>query len=76
MVAICEFAGRKLSQQIVIAIPHAGVPQTLSLNLNRIKPSSAAGNQVWLNSAGNALELAEEIRNRCQPGQLYGKLMY
>ncbi len=52
------------------------VPQTLSLNLNRIKPSSAAGNQVWLNSAGNALELAEEIRNRCQPGQLYGKLMY
>ena len=52
------------------------VPQTLSLNLNRIKPSSAAGNQVWLNSAGNALELAEEIRNRCRPGQLYDKLMY
>ena len=53
-----------------------GVPQTLSLNLNQIKPLSEAGNRVWLNSAGNALELAEEIRNRCQPGQLYGKLMY
>ncbi|AZR59792.1 hypothetical protein [Eikenella corrodens] len=52
------------------------VPQTLSLNLNRIKPSSAAGNRVWLNGAGNALELAEEIRNRCRPGQLYGKLVY
>lgn len=53
-----------------------GVPQTLSLNLNRIKPLSEAGNRVWLNGAGNALALAEEIRNRCRPGQLYGKLVY
>ena len=53
-----------------------GVPQTLSLNLNQIKPLSEAGNRVWLNSAGNALALAEEIRNRCRPGQLYGKLVY
>ena len=53
-----------------------GVPQTISLNLNRIKPLSEAGNRVWLNSAGNALALAEEIRNRCRPGQQYGKLVY
>ena len=53
-----------------------GVPQTLSLNLNRIKPLSESGNRVWLNGAGNALALAEEIRNRCRPGQLYGKLGY
>ena len=53
-----------------------GVPQTLSLNLNRIKPLSESGNRVWLNGAGNALALAEEIRNRCRPGQLYGKLVY
>ena len=53
-----------------------GVLQTLSLNLNQIKPLSEAGNRVWLNSAGNALALAEEIRNRCRPGQLYGKLVY
>ena len=53
-----------------------GVPQTLSLNLNRIKPLSESGNRVWLNGAGNALALAEEIRNRCQLGQLYGKLVY
>ena len=53
-----------------------GVPQTLSLNLNRIKPLSESGNRVWLNGAGNALALAEEIRNRCWPGQLYGKLVY
>lgn len=53
-----------------------GVPQTISLNLNRIKPLSEAGNRVWLNSAGNTLALADEIRNRCRPGQLYGKLVY
>ena len=53
-----------------------GVLQTLSLNLNQIKPLSEAGNRVWLNSAGNALALAEEIRNRCRPGQLYGKSVY
>ena len=53
-----------------------GVPQTLSLNLNRIKPLSESGNRVWLNGAGNALALTEEIRNRCRPGQLYGKLVY
>ncbi len=53
-----------------------GVPQTLSLNLNRIKPLSESGNRAWLNGAGNALALAEEIRNRCRPGQLYGKLVY
>ena len=53
-----------------------GMPQMLSLNLNRIKPLSESGNRVWLNGAGNALALAEEIRNRCRPGQLYGKLVY
>ena len=66
----------KLLLQYRIPEQAGGVPQTLSLNLNRIKPLSEAGNRVWLNGAGNALALAEEIRNRCRPGQLYGKLVY
>lgn len=66
----------KLLLQYRIPEQAGGVPQTLSLNLNQIKPLSEAGNRVWLNSAGNALALAEEIRNRCRPGQLYGKLVY
>ena len=66
----------KLLLQYRIPEQAGGVPQTISLNLNRIKPLSEAGNRVWLNSAGNALALAEEIRNRCRPGQLYGKLVY
>ncbi|OAM26674.1 hypothetical protein A7P95_07870 [Eikenella longinqua] len=52
------------------------LPQKITLDLGKIRPLPGQGSRLWRDSASEAMKVAEEIRRRCKPGQLYGKLVF